>query len=124
MPSLRTTIEDAPNVMSLWIEFNQELEAAYDARPPDEERIRAIYRYALWALQESGNDDVVTAVVVAFFEHLPTRAAVRDDVYRWFSPEVFCSLEAPFRYFLSEEEFVAFRSEYQRRRAAWAGGRR
>jgi hypothetical protein len=62
-------------------------------------------------------------VVVAFFEHLPTSQSVREDMHRWVPPDVFHALEKPFRYFLSEEEFVALGVSYRTRRAAWLGER-
>jgi hypothetical protein len=121
VPDLRTAIDGARTVMALWIDLYSAVVAAYERSPPDEERIRCIYRHALWTLEESSGEDARTAVVVAFFEHLPTHPALRADVHRWIAPEVFHQLEPVFRYFLSEEEFEAFRLEYRNRRAAWLG---
>ena len=119
IPDLRQVIEEAPTVMSLWIELYSALTAAYESKPPDEEQVRQIYRHALWTLEESPGEDARTAVVVAFFEHLPTHAAVRADVHRWIQPDVFHGLQPVFKYFLSDQELEAFRVEYQQRRAAW-----
>ena len=119
IPDLRRVIEAAPSVMSLWIELHLALTAAYEAKPPDEERIRQIYRHALWTLEASPGADARTAVIVAFFEHLPTHPAVRGDIHRWIQPELFLELQPVFKYFLSDGELEAFRVEYRKRRAAW-----
>jgi hypothetical protein len=119
LPDLKHEIETAASVMSMWIDVHLALEDAYASRPANEDRISRIYRLALQTLQESSDPDAVTAVVVAFFEHLPTHDEVRKDLHRWLSPEVFRELEQAFRYHLSADEFLQFSAEFSSARAAW-----
>jgi len=121
LPALRQEIEAAPNVMALWIELESSLTRAYGLPEPDEDTISGIYRYAFWTLQASPDPLARTAVIVAFFEHLPTHDAVRADLHRWIDPRLFHELQPAFGYFLSESELEAFRREYRQRRAARAG---
>ena len=122
LPDLRGTIEGADNVMALWIDLHLDFEHAYDASPPDEERIRRIYRYALWSLRDSKSDDVVTAVMVAFFEHVPTHSRVRSDMHRWIEPALFHDLQLPFKYFLTDRQFSDLEREYRTNRETWLSG--
>jgi len=105
--------------MSLWSELESRLSAAYDKRPPDEQTIRQIYRHAVSTFEESPSPEARTAVVVAFFEHLPTHALVRADLHRSLQPDLFQQLEPAFKYFLSQGEFEEFVREYRTHRAAW-----
>jgi hypothetical protein len=126
LPDLRRTIEAADSVMALWIELHMEFERAYDGSPINEERIRRIYRYALWSLRESRSDEATTAVMVAFFEHVPTHSRARSDMHRWIEPALFQDLELPFRYFLNDHQFSDLQREYRANRETWstAGKRR
>jgi hypothetical protein len=119
LPELRSVVEGASTIMTLWSELESRLSAAYDEQPPDEQTIRQIYRHAVTTFEESPSAEARTAVVVAFFEHVPTHARVRADVHRWLQPELFHQLETAFRYFLSQGEFEDFVREYRIRRAAW-----
>lgn len=119
VPALKPTIEAAANPMALWIELFDALAAAYRQEPPDEDLIGRLYRYAEWSLGAAGGD-VRTAVVVAFYEHLPTNEAVARDLPRWMTTQLFGELEGPFRYFLSDEEYERFREGFLRGREAAA----
>ena len=121
LPELRSLVEGAPTIMSLWSELESRLSAAYDEHPPDEQMIRQIYRHAVSTFEASPSAEARTAVVVAFFEHLPTHPSVRSDLHRWLQPGLFHQLEHAFRYFLSPGEFEEFVREYRTHRAAWLG---
>jgi hypothetical protein len=118
MPELRGDFEPVPNVMSLCILLHEKLVETYSRKPHEDDRIRRIYQYARWCLEESRSGDVATAIVVAFFEHLPKCREVRGDLHRWISRQLFDSLEQPFRYHLSEGEWIRFRDEFIERRSA------
>jgi len=117
LPEFRGEFEETPNVMSLCIQLHEKLVDAYSHKPLDDDRVRRIYEYARWCLEESRNGDVVTAIVVAYFEHLPANRDVRDDLHRWISLKMFQGLEQPFRYHLSESKWAKFRDDFNRRRA-------
>jgi hypothetical protein len=122
LPALKVVVERQPSVMSLWIELLGELTRAYEKAPLNEDLVARLYRYAYWSLAESKDPDAVTAVVVAFYEHLPTEPRVRQDVHRWLSQELFHGLEERFGYFLSPAELDEFKVEFRTRRSAWLGG--
>ncbi len=110
--------------MSFWIELNCALVLAYEKRPIDEDLIGRIYDYASWCFDQPGTNsaetDLGTAVVVCFIEHLPERPAVADDLYRWMSIESFEGFESVFRYHLSEEQYIAFRNNFMRKKRTYS----
>lgn len=120
LPGQRRVIDSAPEPMALWIELHFALERAYHAPVPDDSLIRAIYEYARWCLDTPDKSDdpsgFFTAVIVAFFEHLPTDKRVREDLHRWLTKEEFLGLEAPFRYFLEEGEFERIKTDFLEKR--------
>ncbi|HYX72949.1 MAG TPA: hypothetical protein VE732_09265 [Nitrososphaera sp.] len=118
IPSLRRLIEDAPNVMALWIEL--QLKLAYGdlyQSPPNEKMIAGIFDYASWCLNKSHNWDTKTAVVCAFYEHLPKMKEARADLPNRMSMEDFLKLKEDFRYLLSDEEHEEFVKEFVKRKA-------
>jgi len=118
IPQCRKLIEQSENVSMLWIELHLAFERAYE-EPKDAALIASIYRYASWCLKDSHNVNVQTAVVVAFYEHLPVGSqAVREEMPQWLSQEDFEGLRGPFHYFLSDKEFAAFEREFHKHRAA------
>ena len=108
LPEMRETIAEVPNVMSLWIELQGVFEDAYRA-PQNDDLIRRLYAYADWCLAAERNDDAArdpaTAVMVAFYEHIPVRKASRDDMPRWFRYAEVERSRSVFGYHLSEEQF-------------------
>lgn len=130
LPELRRTIASADSVMALWIELGNEFQKAY-RDPRNDDLIRRIYAYADWCLAAPRNDDAgrdpVTAVAVAFYEHIPDWPAAREDMPRWFHHEEVASSKAVFSYLIGEQAFnelVAFiksnRHRYVRRAPASA----
>lgn len=71
----------------LWLNLREVFKRAYDY-PYKEEDIRAIYGYADWSCRqtrgETASDDLLTAVAVGFFEHIPEIEAAVKDLPRWF----------------------------------------
>src|SRR5690242_6827264 len=91
LPEFREIVASAEHVMALWIELRWKFKEAY-RDPRNDDLIRRIYSYADWCLDAPRNDDAgqdpLTAVTVAFYEHIPTWPAAREDMPRWFSVEV------------------------------------
>lgn len=91
LPHLRTVIAPAADPMALWIDLRSAFERAYEADPRDEATIAGVYAFADWCATAPGRPDAehdpLTAVVVAFYEHVPGHPAARDDMPRWFRPD-------------------------------------
>ena len=64
-----------------------------------------------WCWQ-SPSADVRTAVVCAFYEHLPKKPVLRRDMPRGFGRVAFTELRDVFRYHLSPDEAAAFEREF------------
>jgi hypothetical protein len=109
LPEYRSVIEAADNPMALWIELLWPCENAHHGR--DEDTIRRFYAFARSCWQ-SPDADVRSAVACAFYEHLPTKAAMRRDMPRLFSQSDFTELREVFRYHLSPDEAVEFEREF------------
>jgi hypothetical protein len=109
LPECRQMIEGAENPMALWIELHGLCQDA--CKKQDEDLIRCFYDYARWCWQ-SRIDDVVNAVVCAFYEHLPTTPVLRRDMPRRFGRAAFNELRDVFCYHLSPDEASAFEREF------------
>jgi hypothetical protein len=116
LPSKKAVVEQAESPMALWIALDLAAERAFAARPVDDQALRPIFAYArhCWA---SPDPDVMTAVVVAFFENIVTKEAVRADLHRWISQAEFDGLRSPFQYHLTPEAFSAFADDFKKRTA-------
>jgi hypothetical protein len=112
LPDLRGRITPAANIMSLWIELLLELKRAYQENPPDNQLIAKVYRYAQWCEHEANNPDAMTAVSVAFYEHLPTNQQIREDLPNRLSKEEFLHLKALFQDVLRPSEYEVFEREF------------
>jgi hypothetical protein len=112
VPPLKQEIEEANSPMALWIDLNFQLEYAYEKEPPEEKLIDQIYFYAHWCLREARNDDIFTAVVYGFYEHVLTHAKVRQDLPRRMSRKDFLALDGYLAYHLTEEEFMKYETEF------------
>ena len=112
LPVLRKTITASPNVMRLWIELQFELDQAYSKGVLDGELVTNIYRYAHWSVYEAGNIDAVTAVCVAFFEHLPRNSKVWKDLPNRLSTDDFMDLKELFRGSVRPEECETFERDF------------
>lgn len=81
--------------MSLWIDLWLAFEDAFSKG--NSERLSKILGYARSCWSSPG-DDVVTAVMCGFFEHLPRRAAIRQAMPTLISSTEFTALREVFRY--------------------------
>ena len=120
LPELREIIASAENVMALWSELTAKFAAAYEAEPRDEDLIARIYAYADWcATAPRCNDaanDPSTAVVIAFYEHIATIPAAREDMPRWFRFEEVADNRKIFCYLIGERECENLLAHMQRNR--------
>lgn len=116
--TLKKLIDKSPNVMALWIELQLKLDYGnfYQSRS-NEKTIAGIFDYATWCLNRSRNRDTQTAVVCAFYEHLPQMKDARADLPNRLSMEDFLKLKQVFKYFLSDEEHEEFVKEFLKRKA-------
>ena len=107
-PELRETIDASWEVMALWIELEMAFEKAY-REPRNNGLIARIYSYADWCNTAERNDDAgrdpPTSVMVAFYEHIPTIPATRDDMPIWFSYEEIAQSKGVFDYIIGPEAF-------------------
>ncbi len=71
LPELQPLIasRDVDNPMMLWIELNFAFGKACDLNPLPVDQLRRYWHYCEWCL-EHGSDDVTTAAVLGFCEHL------------------------------------------------------
>lgn len=111
LPELRQVIAAADNVMALWIELVDSFHEAYRNEPRNDSRIGRIYSYADWCLRAprrpEADHDPFTAVVVCFYEDIPTDPVARDDMPRWFPCKEVEQNRKVFAYHLSDEEYEA-----------------
>ncbi len=116
LPELQCKIADADNAFDLWIELYNELNRIYQHEPDNESLIGRIYKYAAWCWNQSRNDYLRTAVIVCFYEVLPTDKVIRKDVARWLSVEEFAALRPVFGYYLSKKAVDEFAHEFSDRK--------
>lgn len=111
LPELQQEIASADSIMALWSELLYAFEKAYRAEPRDESLIARIYAFADWCVQaRRGPDagrDPLTAVMVAFYEHIPAFRPARDDMPRWFRDTEVAENRQVFSYHIGDEEYDA-----------------
>jgi hypothetical protein len=130
LPEFRDKIESADSVMALWIDLSLGFARAYDERPPDESLIGRIYSFADWCERRAprGPDagrDPMTAVTVAFYEHIPACEAAREDMPRWFRFSEVADNREVFSYLIGDEAYgalVEHMSKNRKRYRAWREG--
>jgi len=115
-------ITSANNVMALWIELWIAFENAYQSQPPDESLIERVYSFADWCTHAPpGADaahDPLTAVTVAFHEHIPAFDPARDDMPRWFTYSEVAKNREVFSHLIGDErydELVEYMAKNQHR---------
>ena len=123
LPELEDQVTEPQRItgpMSLWIEIWFKLVDTYHAIPINDDRIRRIYDFAVWCLDQPSTSDVETdlasAVAVAFIEHIPLEKRVSEDLHRWMSTESLKGFEHLFRYHLSNEEYRQFVEDFRSRK--------
>jgi hypothetical protein len=122
LPTLRHVVASADSPMALWIDLRLAFERAYEADPRDEALIAGVYAFADWCVQaprrpDAGHDPL-TAVVVAFYEHVPAFAPARDDMPRWFRHADVAQNRPMFAYHVGDEAYgklVAFMGKNEHR---------
>ena len=106
--------------MAFWIEARLAFQRAYERKPLDESLISRIYSYADWcANARRGPDaghDPSTAIVVSFFEDIPTIPAAREDMPRWFTYAEVAENRPIFSYHIGEEEYQRLLQHMDRNR--------
>ncbi|HTE19841.1 MAG TPA: hypothetical protein VK689_15865 [Armatimonadota bacterium] len=95
-------IYEAEDFWALWIEITLEFEKAYH-EPRNEALIARIYQYAFWSIEHgerapTAKRDLPTCVCVAFFEHIPTQKASREDMPRWITRDEVAGMRDIFTY--------------------------
>ncbi len=113
LPELQKEISMAGGAFGVWIQLHLELENIYGRETVDDSLIARIYEYASWCLCQPHDDNLRSAVVVCFYEHLPLAHKVRQDVARWLSEEEFTTLRFAFCYHLSASEVEDFACEFR-----------
>jgi hypothetical protein len=109
LPELRKKINSADNIMALWIEALYAFEQAYRGNPPDESLIARVYAFADWCMgaprgPDAGHDPL-SAVMIGFYESIPTFPAAREDMPRWFTYDEVAQSRAVFSYLIGDEEY-------------------
>lgn len=116
LPEMLDEITSVESPMALWIELSLRLEDACDQNKPDNDLIARIYRFAFWCLEQprtdSAQNDLSTAVAVAFIEDIPLNPKSSADLHRRLTLEEFDGLSLLFRYHLDEKQFAEFRREF------------
>lgn len=121
LPELKEYIESADQIMAFWIAAMLAFQFAYERSTADESLISRIYTFADWCLAAPrGSDaghDPCTAVMIAFYESIPTIAAAREDMLNWFTRKEVVSLKDIFSYHIGETGFgELLQHMYQNRR--------
>ena len=122
IPELRETIEQSHEVMFLWTELVIVFEKAY-REPRNDDLIRRIYDFAKWCESaprgpDAGRDPY-TAVVVAFYEHIPQTKAARDDICRWFTRSQILEGRAVFARYITPEEYESLLDSFDHLKNKW-----
>lgn len=104
---------------SLWANLRDVFKRAY-YYPHKEEDIRAIYEYADWSCRqprgEAASDDLLTAVAVGFYEHIPEVEAAVKDLPRWFELREIMKMREIFSYQVGDEGFERMLEAYPKAR--------
>lgn len=116
---------DRENPMGLWVDLFYMLHSAYEEVPANDDLIGRIYDYAAWSFEqperEDAEYDLSDATAIGLIESIPLDKKAAQDLYRWMSPKSFDGFENLFRYFLSDEQFHAFREDFMQKSKAYGG---
>jgi hypothetical protein len=114
LPEHRRLIEAAANPMALWIDLRSQFEISVDKA--EKKLVARFLAYASWCLSEASGklpNDTSTAVVVAFYEHLPERRSHWALIPGWLSSQEFTNLLPVFSYHLTPAEVAELKEEYE-----------
>jgi hypothetical protein len=115
LATLAKTIKQADTIGMLWVELSVKFGQAH-REPVDESIIRGTYEFAWWCVGEAKNDDLATAAVCGFYEHLPRDPRAVELLPTHMTKDEFLGMREVFKYFLSPEEHAAFVSDFLKRR--------
>lgn len=101
LPEFRALAESAENPMALWIELLYPCEEA--CKRGDGDLVSRAYKAAHWFL-ESPSDDLRTAVVCAFYEHLPQSPTLWEDLPHRMSHAEFRTIRPCLEYHSTPEQ--------------------
>lgn len=113
LPEHREIIEAAESPMALWIDLHLEFDRAM--ANPESELIKRFLRYAAWCISSAAGklpSDTSTAVVCAFYEHLPQKQSNWPHFRKWFSRSEFDSLLPIFSYHISAQQLEALKKSF------------
>lgn len=117
LPEIKDDILESDNPMYLWIMVVLAFDEAYE-EPRNESFIKRVYDYEEWCLEqdegETAEEHLPTCVVTAFWEHIPTNQAAREDMPRWFSLEDVLANQHFFSYHLTDENFQDLVDSYSK----------
>ena len=111
LPELKTEIESSENHMQLWIELQSYLSFSYTDKNT-QDLIKRIFDYAKWCYYDSKNTDLVTSLIVAFYEHLPLDKKICDELDKWIDKKQFNDLKEVFKYHSTEMQFKDLEKKY------------
>jgi len=103
----REDIEAHESIDDLWDSFDILFVDAHQKNPADSKTIAAIYDYARWCLNQSG-DRWISAQGIDFFESLPDDAIVWEELPKHMSYKEFQSLDELLRYYRTPEKYRIF----------------
>lgn len=87
LPELRGLLQEEKSAYLFLSMMVDRLNQAYLRK--EEDLIRRIHEYARWCLDaprgKDASDDLLTIVVVSFYEDIPRYGEIRRDIGRWFS---------------------------------------
>lgn len=113
-PELWSEFDRADSSYLLWYEVQKAFDGAYDSG--DRALIDRVYRYARWCCEqprgESAADDLLTCVVVSFFEEIPLNEKAINDLPNWFSKAEIESMKETFIYHVGEMGYQGILSRY------------
>lgn len=116
-PELIDRFDFVESPHSLWIELRFAFDEAYK-NPRNEDLISRIYAFADWCCEQpegtTAEDDLASAVVVGFYEHIPEVPEALEDMPRWFSLSEVHQMKQTFSYMVGEEGFQRILLAYQR----------
>src|SRR5215467_8994756 len=115
-PELIDQFDNVESPMLLWIELAYAFDKAYK-EPRNEDLISRIYAYADWCCEQpegaTAENDLATAVVVCFYEHIPECPEALADMPRWFKLSDVQLMKETFSYMVGEEGFQRILLAYQ-----------
>jgi len=109
LPEMRSVISNAWSPMSLWIDLHAEFVRAF--RSGNVDAVERVLKYARWCW-EARSSDTVSAVICAFFEHLPQDREMCAEIPKWFSATEFEALKDVFAYHAGPEVVSAIAAMY------------